>query len=45
LFFLWVMSTCAFICLVLLMDGFPSFIFIYMIFLGSLTLVAIIIIS
>ncbi len=33
LFFLWVVSTCVLICLVLLMDGFPSLIFIYRIFL------------
>ncbi len=33
LFFLWVVSTRAFICLVLLMDGFLSLIFIYMVFL------------
>ncbi len=34
-FYLWVMSTCAFICLVLLIDGFPSLIFIYMVFFHS----------
>jgi hypothetical protein len=33
LFFLWVVSTCVFICLVLLMHGFPSLIFIYRVFL------------
>ncbi len=33
LFFLWVVSTCAFDCLVLLMDGFQSLIFIYRVFL------------
>jgi hypothetical protein len=33
LFFLWVVSTCVLFCLVLLMDGFPSLIFIYKIFL------------
>jgi hypothetical protein len=33
LFFLWVMSTCVLFCLVLLMDGFPSLIFIYNFFL------------
>jgi len=32
-FFLWVVSTCVLICLVLLMDVFPSLIFIYTIFL------------
>jgi hypothetical protein len=39
LFFLWVVSTCVLICLVLLMDGFLSLIFIPMVFLhvsGSL---------
>jgi len=35
LFFLWVAFTCAFTCLVLLMDGFPSLIFIYMVFLSQ----------
>jgi hypothetical protein len=29
LFFLWVVSTCVLFCLVLLMDGFSSLIFIY----------------
>jgi hypothetical protein len=29
LFFLWVVSTCVLICLILLMDGLPSLIFIY----------------
>jgi hypothetical protein len=33
LFFLWVVFTCVLICLVLLMDGFTSLIFIYRIFL------------
>ncbi len=33
LFFLWVVSTCVLICLVLLMDGFPSLIFISRVFL------------
>jgi hypothetical protein len=33
LFFLWVVSTCVLICLVLLMDGFPSLIFIYRVLL------------
>ncbi len=33
LFFLWVVSTCVLICLVLLMDGFPSLILIYRVFL------------
>jgi len=33
LFFLWVVSTCVLICLVLLMDGFPSLIWIYKVFL------------
>ncbi len=32
LFFLWIVSTCVFICLVLLMDGFPSLIFIHGVF-------------
>jgi len=32
-FFLWVVSTCAFICHVLLMHGFPSLIFLYGVFL------------
>ncbi len=32
-FLLWVMSTCAVICLALLMDGFMFLIFIYMVFL------------
>ncbi len=33
LFFLWVVTSCVLICLVLLMDGFPSLIFIYRAFL------------
>jgi hypothetical protein len=33
LFLLWVVFTCVFFCLVLLMDGFPCLIFIYRIFL------------
>ncbi len=33
LFLLRIVSTCVLICLVLLMDGFPSLIFIYMVFL------------
>jgi hypothetical protein len=33
LFFLWVVSTCVLFCLVLLMNGFPSLIFIYKVFL------------
>jgi hypothetical protein len=32
LFFLWVVSSCVFFHLVLLMDGFMSLIFIYMVF-------------
>jgi hypothetical protein len=32
LFFLWVVSTCVLICLVVLVDGFPSLIFIYKVF-------------
>jgi hypothetical protein len=36
LFYLWVMSTCVLICLVLLMDGFPSLNFIYRAFLRTL---------
>jgi hypothetical protein len=35
LFFLWVMYICVFICVVLLMDGFPSLIFIYMVFISN----------
>ncbi len=37
LFFIWVVFTCVRICLVLLMDGFPSLIFIYQVFLSLFT--------
>jgi hypothetical protein len=40
LFFLWVVSTCVLICLVLLMDGFPSFFFIYWVFLERYQMMA-----
>jgi hypothetical protein len=33
LFFLWIVSTCVLICLVLLLDGFPSLILIHGVFL------------
>ncbi len=32
LFFLWVVSTCVFICLIFLIDEFPSLIFMYRVF-------------
>jgi hypothetical protein len=40
LFFLWVVSTCVLICLVLLMDGFPCLINIYWVFLERYQMMA-----